>query len=670
MLFFLFLLVANSVFSQVKTEKVSIEQIPISRKTSLSKLMVVEIPSKEFKIRNLETNLVGKELGKDELAFGIFTDFYLDLSQIKGLCKNGFCYKEVEVLSEGSNTLGFVFKSLHLSENSELFIINDDESYIQGPYTKSTVNIPDNFISGLMPGEKLRILLKEPYIEQNKSKVVISQVSHGILDFFAIENYKFSQSNCIGFGCSAICNENIICHQNHTVESLGVALMLRKSENTYFAHGTGTLINNGKQDFDPILLTAIHVSSTILLEDMQFMFHYRSPQCSPTLNSSTNITIQGAKNLTFVAETDLKLIKLDVNPYYSPVFANNPVSYLGWSIVDQNIPYVTGIHHSLGDVQKFMEGSSPSPTTINNNYFWETQLTNGLLEIIASGSPIFDQNKRIIGANHGRRSGLNYECDNPDSPSLLYGRLSRSWYKFSEFLDPENEGIVAMNTITNQAEPKIFSEISGSDQLCSTNSYTVLNSPLDATITWTATPSNLFSTSTGTGKIANLSPATASSSGTGTLTFTFTQNGESWYVSKNITVGSPKINMGTYSYNNNTQPTQPYISIINNVVCDLYTPVSAEIPIEAGISNFHNLQILHVSNPSLTYNVTFSDDLATIYFDFWDYGQEIIFRLTTQNDCGSDFKDFAFRSEQCYGYLSDYKVYPNPASDVLNIEIN
>jgi len=327
--------------------------------------------------------MLKKELGKDELAFGIFTDFFFDISAIKPFCDQGICYKEIEILSEGSNTLGFVFKSLYLSENSKLYIINDDASYLQGPYTKNTVNLPDKFISGLIPGEKLRILLIEPYMEQNRSKVEISQISHGILDFFGVQKhqYSISQSDCPGFDCSAICNENIKCHQDHTLESLGVALMLRKSENTYYAHGTGTLINNGKQDFEPIMLTAIHVSSLILLDSMQFMFHYRSPQCAPTSNGPMNITVQGAENLDIVAETDLKLIKLNVNPYNNPVFANNPVSYLGWSIIDQNIPYVTGIHHSLGDVQKFMGGSSPSKVTINDQYFWETPLTNGLLDI-------------------------------------------------------------------------------------------------------------------------------------------------------------------------------------------------------------------------------------------------------------------------------------------------
>ncbi|MCH7403082.1 S8 family serine peptidase [Belliella kenyensis] len=213
--------------------------------------------------------------------------------------------------------------------------------------------------------------------------------------------------------------------------------------------------------------------------------------------------------------------------------------------------------------------------------------------------------------------------------------------------------------------------ISGPDFLCTSSSYSLQNPPAGSMVSWSVSPTNLFSGATsGTGATASLSPASSAISGTATLTFNVNTGCGEIEITKDITVGSPKINMGTYSYNNNTQPTQPYFSIINNVVCDLYTPVSAEIPIEAGISNFHNLQILHVSDPSLTYNVTFSDDLATIYFDFWDYGQEIIFRLTTQNDCGSDFKDFAFRSEQCYGYLSDYKIYPNPASDVLNIEIN
>ncbi|MCH7415329.1 T9SS type A sorting domain-containing protein [Belliella sp. R4-6] len=575
--------------------------------------------------------------------------------------------------------MSVLFEKIDLSRNAKVYIVNDKENYLQGPLTAESINKSENFITPPMPGEKIRVILIEPIEEKYQSNILISKVSHGIVDMFGVNNYEYKSlqsESCLGFGCSAPCNSNIICWPSLDLASKGIALILYQSEfsNDVLSYGSGVLLNNGKQDKKPIVLTPIHTYAGYMIEDLQFMFHYKSSSCNPTTQGPENIVAYGAtalSNPNLTGNVDLRLLELNENPFTSPVFSNNPVSYLGWSIIDHPILSTLGIHHPRGDVQKYIAGGVPTKDNqTNNQYFaWRVTMQDGALQTLSSGSPLLDDQLRLIGANIGAYGLLEGACEETDGDGR-YSRISMAWHEFQQYLDPDDEGIVAMNTITNQAGPKIFSEISGSDQLCSANSYTVLNSPLDATITWTATPSNLFSNSTGTGKIANLSPATASSSGTGTLTFTFTQNGESWYVSKNITVGSPKINMGTYSYNNNTQPTQPYFSIINNVVCDLYTPVSAEIPIEAGISNFHNLQILHVSDPSLTYYATFSDDLATIYFDFWDYGQEVIFRLTTQNDCGSDFKDFAFRSEQCYGYLSNYKVYPNPSSDVLNIEIN
>jgi len=80
--------------------------------------------------------------------------------------------------------------------------------------------------------------------------------------------------------------------------------------------------------------------------------------------------------------------------------------------------------------------------------------------------------------------------------------------------------------------------ITGPKYICSTATETLDVDPLASDITWQLTPSNLFTTSSGTGKIANISRA-AGASGTGTLTYTFQMpSGETFTCNKAITVGN------------------------------------------------------------------------------------------------------------------------------------
>ncbi len=105
-------------FSQVKTEKVSLKEIPEKVRTDLPKPILLKFNNKAAVLQELEDNLIGKDIETDELTFGKFVEFHLNFKDIVGICENGFCYKEIEVESPGSNTLGFVFKRIELTEKA------------------------------------------------------------------------------------------------------------------------------------------------------------------------------------------------------------------------------------------------------------------------------------------------------------------------------------------------------------------------------------------------------------------------------------------------------------------------------------------------------------------------------------------------------------------------
>ncbi len=640
-------------FSQVKTEKVSLDLIPAKVRQQVPSPLLLKFNNKAAVLQELEDNLVGKDIETDKLTFGKFVEFHLNFKDIEGICGNGFCYKEIEVESPGSNTLGFVFKRIELTEKAQLFIINDEELYVQGPLTKETVNYKENFISGLMPGDKLRLLLIEPKEEANQSIIEINQASHGILDFFKVNKHvssRLQSDPC--FGCSAPCTQNIKCNTYLDIESRATALQLRKLGTEYSAFGTGALINNGKQDFRPLILTAHHVSNEDFLNDMQFMFHYRSPQCLPTTMGPVTIYVQGATRPAISTQTDLAILLLKINPKNSPVFANHPVSYLGWSIIDQPITSVQGIHHPMGDIQKTFSGGPATAYfhAFNNQHQWKFDLTNGIYETNSSGSPILDQNKRIISAVRGKNSLPAFTCSPPYNDAVG-GRLSKAWIEFCSLLDPNNEGIVALNTITTTAGPKVFPIASGPNSLCSTGLFTLTNAPLDLPITWQVVQGGhlLSGSPSGTGKSVSIAPISPTASGQAKIRFTV----------QNI--------CGTKQYEKSFQ-----VGIISSAE----TTVTGSAAVCPGNQYTYYANVPGGHKPGYAYQWTYpsnwsvqtqSANFITLYVPSNPVYGTVRFRVN--NGCGySEYSGITvFPGYSCSSGMYDVNVYPNPVSDELNL---
>lgn len=135
----------------------------------------------------------------------------------------------------------------------------------------------------------------------------------------------------------------------------------------------------------------------------------------------------------------------------------------------------------------------------------------GTYEKGSSGSPLFDQNGRVIGQLRGGLKGCNYPRE------FWHGCFHRSWTgggdstnQLSHWLDPCDTERQTLNTIRS-------AYISGPSPLCSSSkNYTLHNEPPNTTeIDWTASPSGLFTYTSGSGTTFNTA-WDGSGSGTGT----------------------------------------------------------------------------------------------------------------------------------------------------------
>jgi PKD repeat protein len=183
---------------------------------------------------------------------------------------------------------------------------------------------------------------------------------------------------------------------------------------------SGALINNSKSDGTPYFLTAHHcVSSNEVAKTITAWFNDESKGCG--LNTENYKKLSGAKLLTTGNESDFTLIEFNETPPPScqPYYA-------GWDRGASPLSAVS-IHHPERLPKKIsFEDDKPVSyeytigwtdyTTSPANSHWEVIFESGMTGGGSSGSPLFNENRRIIGQLHG---GGDYDS--------YYGKISYSW---------------------------------------------------------------------------------------------------------------------------------------------------------------------------------------------------------------------------------------------------
>ena len=102
--------------------------------------------------------------------------------------------------------------------------------------------------------------------------------------------------------------------------------------------------------------------------------------------------------------------------------------FAGWDASDlTTVTQATGIHHPSGDVKKICrENNAPFHSNNGGAATWYiTQWEQGVTEPGSSGSPLFDQNHRIIGQLYGGAAACSGTVDNNQYD--YYGRMGVSW---------------------------------------------------------------------------------------------------------------------------------------------------------------------------------------------------------------------------------------------------
>ncbi|MDR0698945.1 MAG: T9SS type A sorting domain-containing protein [Tannerella sp.] len=356
------------------------------------------------------------------------------------------------------------YHDFYIPEGGKLFIYSADKSQLLGAYTENTHPSGGLFATEFVGGDELILEYVESEISAEKPRIHINNIGYGyntsaLKTFCSITTRSASGSCMVNINCEegdAWQNEKkSVCH---TVQRIG--------REAYIC--TGSLMNNTAEDFSPLILTARHCATyyesdgkgryevTADASDMQqwvFYFHMEREGCSNNSLSVIPKTMTGCKllvNTGMEGGSDGMLLQLN-----NMIPEEYDVFYNGWDINDTPASSGVCIHHPNGDYMKISTYGTPARSVTFNaidfvgyeNACWNVtfqQTTNGqgVTEGGSSGSPLYNENKLVVGTLTGGTSecyflsGLN-----------IYGKMSYHWNKFRQdaahmdiWLDPLGTG--------------------------------------------------------------------------------------------------------------------------------------------------------------------------------------------------------------------------------------
>ncbi|MBK7130355.1 MAG: T9SS type A sorting domain-containing protein [Crocinitomicaceae bacterium] len=371
------------------------------------------------------------------------TNFSLENSGTWTNLNNGNRLWQIELICNGALTVNLIFENLQIPEGAYIYLYDVNKTNRVGAYTSRNNNSENMLGTELVHGDHIIVEYFEPAAVAGQGTLTIANVVHGYRSLS-----KVQESLLKDLEDSGNCNVDVNCPLGDGWENeIRSVAMIVVSGNGIC---TGALINNTCDDGTPYFLTANHCVDGANLSTWAFRFNWDSPVAiCQTAGTSTDPgapydqTANGATELYASPASDVALLQI-TNMTLTDA-QNWNCYYAGWDNTDGPVSQGTGIHHPSGDVKKICrEDNALSQTSWGGAACWQiANWDQGVTEPGSSGSPLFDQNHRIIGQLYGGSAACSGTNDNnqPD----YYGRFGVSWPNIDTWLAPGGCGSPTTN---------------------------------------------------------------------------------------------------------------------------------------------------------------------------------------------------------------------------------
>ncbi|RMA57194.1 T9SS type A sorting domain-containing protein [Ulvibacter antarcticus] len=378
----------------------------------------------------------------------------------------------VAVKSPEAINISINFEDFNLPEGARLQMYNADRSDVSRIFSHAQNSVSSNIGSWYINGDLIYIEYFEPEYVTASASLQIGSIIHG----YRLGRVQDLVGGQKGMNDAGACNYDVNCPIGDDFDSkkdiVKKTVALLTLGNGYLC--SAALVNNTNQDKTPFLLTANHCldNSDPSLWTVRFNWMSPSPECAtgePSADLQSNFTMSGSTLLANNELSDFALVVMN-----NDIPSSWDISFGGWDHTDTNPEFEVGIHHPNGDIMKICRDDSGAVkdnangtevwliggVSVGSGDGWEI----GTTESGSSGSPLFDQNGRIIGQLYAGQSFCDGLENNNDYD--IYGRFGVSWNagvtpetRLRDWLDPINSGQTTLGTLQNILNTQEFDEI-------------------------------------------------------------------------------------------------------------------------------------------------------------------------------------------------------------------
>jgi lysyl endopeptidase len=448
---------------------------PYSFSANSAKQAIARMSMPSFDLAVLQAEDAVNDLSKGPFRFGYnhMVNLGMNNSGTWTILSNGDKLWQIGITSAGAQTINLAFDDFYMPEGAKLFVYNASHSFVIGAFTNVNNQEDKQFATDLIPGETVFLEYYEPANVAGQGRINLFRITHG---YRGVEDYvrNFTGADAEKtFGASGSCQINVNCPLGTNWQNEKRSVICLVSGGSEFC--TGALVNDVPMDKKPYVLTANHCGSSGF-GSWVFRFNWEAAGCTdPGLSPSTTQSLSGSVRKSFSANSDFCLVEITGGLSGGTVPAAYNTYFAGWNNVNAPADSTWCIHHPSGDIKTISESRNATTNTTWSgtpaNSHWFVQWTQACTEPGSSGSPLFDQNHRIIGQLHGGASACGVGTG---SMNDIYGKFSLSWLgggtagtQLKAWLDPANTGA----TVLNGLDPAITTSVKNPDANVLVNVY-------------------------------------------------------------------------------------------------------------------------------------------------------------------------------------------------------
>lgn len=366
---------------------------------------------------------------------------------------------QVAIKSTDAKNVSVNFSDFYMPVGGKFYLFNDDRTESSKVYTKENNRPNKQLGSWFVNGDIIWLEYYEPPSVSENVELEVVSIIHGYRLGIIEDLFR-------GMNDSGDCNYDVNCSIGPDFDDkkdvIKKAVTLLNLGNGYLC--SASLVNNTAGDKTPYLLTANHClqNSDPSLWSIRFNWISPNPICGEegvSTDIQTNFTMSGAELRANNDTSDFALVEL-----FNHIPDSWDISFAGWDNSDVLPDFEVGIHHPNGDIMKICrDDSGAQKENANGTDVWLIGGVSagtgngweiGTTESGSSGSPLFDQNGRVIGQLYAGQSFCDGTSNNGEYD--IYGRFGVSWdagttpsQRLKEWLDPLNTGQTTVETLQN-----------------------------------------------------------------------------------------------------------------------------------------------------------------------------------------------------------------------------